>query len=170
MTRFALLAFILIGCAHTQPVKVAPSYGVCGDAQFVTAGDYLPPGLEDAIKGAVDFWNGQVGRKVLFYTPDLEESENWITVKAVDESYFSFNTRGNHHPYNRDGCIGGSLITVKDTEDYYEKIMIHEIGHALGLRHSEEWKSLMYWEYSWRTKMELGADSVAELKRLYGVR
>src|SRR5262249_35386624 len=69
------------------------------------------------------------------------------------------------------GTLGGDMF-LNITGDVHAgnlfPILLHEVGHALGLEHSDDPNSVMYSHLNQRT--ELSAGDVANLRVLYGTR
>lgn len=94
--------------------------------------------------------------------------------------------------FGPDICIKGSVITVSIpgdiirhykkvsealtieteqktiTKEYAYAILLHEIGHGIGLLHSDEKYTLMYKAYGKHSSMDLADDTLYNLNLLYG--
>lgn len=62
--------------------------------------------------------------------------------------------------------FGDALLSHYPVVDL-ETIVVHELGHLLGLDHSADINAVMFSSYNSKTKRTLNADDVAEIKRRY---
>jgi len=78
-----------------------------------------------------------------------------------------------HYPCPEDSAAGE--ITISATYDWVAKprllrlVLLHEIGHALGLAHSDDERSVMYYSIAYEEHFILQRDLIA-LRTLYGAR
>jgi hypothetical protein len=75
---------------------------------------------------------------------------------------------------NGNGCFGGIIInahansTVDDqSSDVLETILAHEVGHSLGLGHSEKTYALMHYTISGKVQKKLSQDDIDGISSLY---
>jgi len=104
--------------------------------------------LERLLRGALSFWNEQGAQYLSFrttfeYRPDADDPDLFL------EEVASLGSCGRH-----DGNIGGcaplleagdhgslpatATVEVQENDWQYQKIIEHEVGHTLGLRHEDE--------------------------------
>lgn len=116
--------------------------------------------LEELLQGAVSFWNSH-GDQYLSYTTSFEYRPDAEDPDLLLEEVSSLGSCGRH-----DGDIGGcaplleagdhgslpatATVEVQENDWQYQKIIEHEIGHTLGLRHDDEPTRVM--DESWENR------------------
>jgi len=75
---------------------------------------------------------------------------------------------------NNNGCFGGIIINAhanttvdNQSSDVLETILAHEVGHALGLGHSEKTYALMHYTISGKVQKKLSQDDIDGISSLY---
>lgn len=149
---------------------------LCHREQFVTVDPFDDQQFRQMVRVAIQFWNDNTGRKLLRYEPTVFSPEKrfWVTVEiaSVDDldgrewgiiRWYIDKTPNPH-------CISGASIKIEPNIDSYDKkllVIIHELGHSIGLDHSEVKGTIMYFRINKSTKFILGTDTKKELRELY---
>lgn len=134
------------------------------------------PHWQDASRQAVDLWNAAGADLRLVWTPGTgsceEPEEGRITVCQVPEALMegSFEHQGiATQIYDGEGHASGALVEVCGdcglTPEVEVMVAIHELGHALGLNHSNRLESVMFPNGGFG---EPDAGDYATLRELYG--
>jgi hypothetical protein len=95
----------------------------------------------EAFHNACQIWNTLVGRPVFIIpTGSDQQPDVWLT------RVYSYEERGTlavtYYQYNK--ILVSYLEVLKFNRPLLEKVLIHELGHVLGLGHSDDKDSVMY--------------------------
>jgi hypothetical protein len=155
-----------------------------------------PAGVEDLIESAMDVWNGIESSNLRvkfggYTTATVEEvaAGNSTEVPAIfclqNMNQFEASLDPNSIPgyatgarLDGDGYINYGYIVLNAqpgaranistfNSDIVKVVVAHEIGHLLGLGHSEDTKALMYYDASAKGKLGLAKDDVDGMTYLY---
>jgi len=168
----------VLGEGATISYSIATSSSNCfmGFEVCSSLGTFLPAGYQSVIESAFDrwasvanlsftqvddqagdivlageyIWGSEIAHAVTARSFTEREGEtfsqiSWSEIHFTETVYWSVN-----------GSLGYDFLTVAT----------HEIGHALGLRHSEVVGALMYADYQGRNTLQ--ADDIAGIQYLYG--
>ncbi len=126
-----LTVLVLTGCSDWDRGETAHI--------FIDSKDFSPEQM-GAIHEAVAEWEESLGGFVHFVYVDEKGSDDLIvirsaTVQEMDERYESGRTGNtNTDPW---ACGGGITIARDMSMKRFKKSVLHELGHSLGLGHSE---------------------------------
>lgn len=163
----------------TRQYELGPSYWEKTDLTYkimnVTP-DLSQKQVHDAIQDAFYMWSAVVN---LTFRPVNEQIDIKIkfTQKYHDDTY-PFDGPGGAlaHAFFPGEDNGGDIHFDEDETwtantnvgSNLMQIATHELGHSLGLRHSNVKNSVMYPEYYYRQNFALHADDIAGIQKLYG--
>jgi len=124
-------------------------YEVQIDARFDTA-------QREQIVSALTEWDGATGGRVHFYTRPVNGAPEYLLVDGIyiarydgtcpagkdlrdyDEPKIGFYTKGlTYH------ALGGHVECLDTDTDHFRRLVLHETGHVLGLKHTEGVPSVM---------------------------
>ncbi|VAW49198.1 hypothetical protein MNBD_GAMMA04-1923 [hydrothermal vent metagenome] len=167
-----------LGEGATISYSIATDYSSCflGYEACSSLSSFIPSGYENAIDTAFDRWASVANlsfNKVDDLSGDIvlageyiwgSEIAHALTARSFTESEgetFSQISWSEIHFseavfWSVDGSFGYDFLTVAT----------HEIGHALGLGHSEVQGALMYTDYQGQNTLQ--ADDIAGIQKLYG--
>jgi len=188
----AAAAAVVIVAATIEPATEA--YTTYGKWGTLNVSFYVNPANSDvsqnaaisALQGAMEVWNtqsgtpfrflyaGQVGdtttgydkKNVILFRKDsngsaLASTYSWASNGYLVDSDVVYWDGGFKFFTGSSGCSSGA---------YIEDIGAHELGHALGLQHSDLSEATMYPSYKTcsQTQRTLASDDIAGAKKLYG--
>lgn len=112
---------------------------------------YLNPNnsqeVNDDADKAINVWEKMAGLK-FGYTDNKEKAQ--ITISQVDENHFAKDVIGDEQGYGYDdepvtqGKIRINADYAHQIHDSISATLVHEIGHAIGLGHNKNPRSVMY--------------------------
>lgn len=182
MLRLVTLACIFSsGCAHMhKPTNI--KYKPCVSPEIVILESTADDNIDAPLKSAIKYWRGVIGKDVLInhrrmHLVDDGRSDPYIAIRIASIERirkWDDNVGGSTKPHyggiypNR--CLSGSSIWIKDDGMTSQKMLyfalIHELGHSLGLNHSDDVGSIMYYKVG-KQSLRIGEDTSKEIERLY---
>jgi hypothetical protein len=172
-------AYAPVCFAKPTPLLPAP-------VEFVTVAWDAQEGTDELVAEGVVWWNTRIGYEVLRYIgksilTDGDLKPPFIGVRTAPEWIKETWEPGwigqirYHHKINpkqeiSELCIEGSMIYMRDSSRARStryRYILHELGHALGLVHSNEESTIMY---SVVGAPVIGEDTWRDLFHLYGAR
>lgn len=170
MKPAVILLVFSAGCATTNPVVLRINQAgspllVCDYPIKVRVASDVPECDLPTIRAAFEYWNQELGVKFfsrdIRVVPPIEVSEDadidFVMVSAEDNPQAIKEKSTKPHQMARvvnvndakEGCARGAFIeyfpyVVNRNYNYVRFMMRHEIGHVLGLYHSERKGNLMY--------------------------
>ena len=173
----------------------APVAPICNKKQLVVVDNDASPVMDRVAVQAMGYWNRfwmqaygheifiDAGRANLYLNDRpavaaikpmlLEEVQRLREENSKTSAYVKWHF---HIRANGTQCIMGSTVVVKDTGEYDEhmltKIVIHELGHALGLMHSDREFSAMHKKWDrWSvgpSEVFMSKHTYQAIQKLYG--
>lgn len=144
LTRILVALALLVGLTTASPAQAAPNLlANRGQIDLVPAGA-MNPAERGALQQATQVWNTLVGRPVLllmerepadgkdavFYVTSVlgydEAGTLAVTYRGYDKAYVSY------------------LEVLRCQPAILRRVLIHELGHVLGLDHSDDRNSVMF--------------------------
>jgi hypothetical protein len=134
---------------------------------LVTYSSNEPIELKEALRYSTDLWNEKVGKKIfslMELKPDnkilfdeipgyriikvgfgkLSKQNNIENLGETTSLYFGIRSGRKYSCFIR--------LNREMTADHYNGIMVHELGHVLGLKHDSDYNSIMYETFSIKKK------------------
>lgn len=118
--------------------------------------DYSAVQYKDMIKKAFDYWNVYTGLDIQESTNDKDAN---VFIAKLDPNGNKYLAETAHSVKN--GVIGISGISLYQNISF--KVILHEVGHVLGMDHSNNQAAVMYFAAKWDTISKDDADGIAEL-------
>ena len=152
-----LLTLSCVACAPKGP-NWCPGYSKSGPLvsipAFVIVHTTDPKEL-DTIVSSVNTWNTAAGKQVLYIGQPNRENAPTIEINFKRDSWVGQpNQQGVTYNYNDSKTSFYSVVDINaynwrfDSKVFYsvdlESIMLHELGHAIGIEHSDDPKAAMY--------------------------
>jgi len=154
----------------------APDYScgghIVGDS-CVSVSTFMPEGYQGVISSAFDVWEEAAN---LSFTQVVGQTGDVIVgggalVGSNTLGYGGFNVSYDSSVPSFSSISSGFLDFDRDIDwsdsDILFGVALHEIGHVLGLKHSDDSNSMMYYLYSSDTN-SLQPDDIAGIQYLYG--
>ncbi len=196
---FKLVPWLVIAAAVVSSFGCAgPTQGVgplglkrCDTSFYVYPKDTDPAQLE-AFRDSFNYINEAVGMQLFVdggpVADVVEPGDGYIVLKFADrleadpdlvEKYGTKTETCGHTDYSfwpHNLCINSSVILLSrnceqwTTDAGYRSIIRHEIGHALGLTHTDNPRDLMFEKYEWVgvDAKVFSAEELAAVRELYG--
>ncbi|GEM_PF-749701 len=168
-----------LGDAASISYSFAESDSLCGSSTCFSLDGLMPSGYQDVISSAFDAWASVSDlsfTQVTDQTGDIvidgalwEQEENFIQLGygGFEATYFS-------NGFETISYISSGFLYFNEDESWsldnsetpLFDVALHEIGHALGLDHSDDPTALMYYKYTGTNSLQ--ADDIAGIQFLYG--
>lgn len=138
-------------------------YAGCSDLSCTEVADIMEVGFQHEFQRAFDAWEAVAN--ISFVSLEPGQSADI----SIGTHYFN---GGAHAFFPQDGDIHFSTIFRWGIEDFFPifPIALHEIGHAIGLDHTQVAEASMYPSTSpgYALRYKLHADDIAGVQRIYG--
>ena len=191
MKIIALVSMALMACATTNSAFFVNKKAITEHARFVKQcslpafvgyHDTIPGELRPKIVSALTYWNDASGMDLLFDAGLVD----WVDA-SEQSSAFILIALGNDETMKKDGLCGAAkfawdsngcvrkanILVNSDCLDkgpeVFETTVRHELGHVLGLKHSENFTDLMYFaiESTMQHPVDASAQELSNLTNLY---
>lgn len=89
-----------------------------------------------------NYLNLATGSSVYFYKLNVQDK----TLKKIENYQLNERTLGYYNPNYMGYPIIYIIAERMEGREFYRAVVTHELGHSLGLRHSENWEDLMFFQ------------------------
>ena len=156
--KYLFLLLFLMGCARPDMQSRPSCGGTIGGWRNIPVHIHTNMGNEwqAALAAAINDWN-TANKKELFVMADDGVSIFFGTPREPNEEAYTSGT------VDGDGYISSSFISVNQSIDVdKESLLIHEMGHVLGLKHSDEGNTETMSPYLWYGQIRRYIDQWAQ--------
>ena len=183
--KIILLALLTVSCSVKPKLdpcasKITPSFNIKRTSLPVLTyiSTNIPNELRSAIYRAAETINKSVGKNLVQLT-ETTYTRNYIEIMPIFDG--TKDQEAYTHIRSADGGIIDASIRVNNKYPYYnnrskpgainfEALILHELGHFLGLPHSEDIESAMYPELGANEdRIILTEDDITTLKCKYNI-
>lgn len=170
-TKIVLIFFLFT----TACVHINTKHRLCNPPELVVLNHDMSQQYDFLVEDAVNWWNQQIGKKFLINAKRARifgtSVRGFIGIMEIPESEKDIWARRHHSVVDCNRCLFGTTIWIRDNGYYHRDtlyyILLHELGHAIGLRHSRMKNTVMYKTKTNDSKIILGLDTKEDLKVLY---
>lgn len=175
MYRFTFICLLSCASSSLEQLHVGPFYLAACQSTFYVTPD-LDPAQIEAVAHAALYWNTLLEREQFIDGGSVDVQPSPVTTRIVMGNMEN-ECGTTHWRWYGTGCITDVDIVLSSdcdrrfTTSNFETVVRHELGHALGLGHSPDRTSVMYYQaslYSADAK-ELTPSETAEFRAYYGV-